>query len=544
MGLFDFNANVETPQMLAYRRDRAASLADQIGRGQPSIGSGIGDLFRGLSAGLSNYRTDNAMRANVAGGRSAEDNLYSLLSQPPQAPGMAAPPSNNAVQSGIKTALATGQPPQLAVYTPPSQAPQGPQNAGTIANQPQIGAAPPQPTQMAAQPVPEPMPAQPMTPAEPPQAAPMQPQNDEAALLPKIAAVLRNPWVSDADRQMLQGRYEQIVKRMDPEYKQRIALQQAQIDHYAKMSDTTSGINDPAKVQEYKFYAKQEADAGNTPLSYEQFTARNSGFGGVSKEDITLKADAIENGNQPPILTGLYRGGLPVSAELEKRHYNLSKANQEWQAANKFISASQGPQQLRVRQNIDALAQSLPHLRELVDKYKAGNYPALNSVMMEAAYHGFVSPEQQSLVNLIGQQISDVQAQTAGVIMGSGAPTDAAFQLAHDQLQKNWSQKSIDDALTNMELNLKYRVNALRNAVPEDNRYVKAPAIAPDAPTPPDASQPPPPPARATPVQQVAPDISGIDPQAIEDLRADPSSADEFDAHFGPGSAAAVLHGG
>ena len=231
MGMFDFNAQLETPQMLAYRRDRAAALADQIGRGQPSIGSGIGDLFRGLSAGLSNYRTDNAYRTNTAAGR-ANDNAYAtqlshLLIRPPNAPGMAAPPSNNAVQSGIKTALATGTSPQLAFY----QAPQGPQNAGTIANQPQIGGgiAPqaPQAPQTAAQPLPPPDAAQqPMTPSQPPLGAPMMAQNDEAALIPKMMEILNSPWSSDGVKQVVQTRLAGMMQRLDPKYQ--LEMQQAQ----------------------------------------------------------------------------------------------------------------------------------------------------------------------------------------------------------------------------------------------------------------------------------------------------------------------------
>ena len=512
---YAFDAMHDTPSMVADRRRRAAEIAARIGMGQPSIGSGVGDIFRGIGAGLANYRADQAETAGNQYGQSAVDQLSSLLAQPAN-PGLPQPPNNSTVTGAIKTAITSGQTPQLAVYTPP-------QTAQDI------------PTVQPPRPMPQPIPAasvgnandnqdatdaqaqdqtqaQPQPPAQP---VSMAPASTDAAVVPKIMQILNNPWVSDADKAVLRSRLDQIQKQSDPAYQLDLKYKQAQLDNLDRSQTlytdphsgnlytydasnptgtmklvrkadpvTADSIKGPAKVQEYNFYANQEKAAGREPMSFEQFTARASGLNGVAKDDIEAVGDAIISGNQPPDTKGLYKGGLPVKAYLQKKGFNLSQANQEWVAANKFISSSQGPQQLRVRQNIDALAQSLPHLQELVDKYKAGRFPMLNSAMMAADYNGFTSPEQQSLVNLIKQQISDVQAQTAGVIMGSGSPTDAAFQLAHDQLQANWSQKSIDDALQNMKLNLQYRVNALKNAVPDDNRYVKPPAIAPDAPPP------------------------------------------------------------
>lgn len=540
----EFNATRDTPQRIADRRYNAALIARQIGQGQPSIGQGIGDIFRGLGAGFSNYRDDQAEQAgnDLRNGQLHSEALADILNQSPQV-GMTQPPSNDTVGASIKKSISTGQPPQFAVYTPPRQG-QGPDaglvqpNRPTSMPMPQpAGNAYPggdgitsadqggvfDPNTASSQPIPQ------------PSAQPMVPASGDTALIPKIMQVLNNPWVSDSDKAILQKRLETIQQQADPAYQLKMKtdqlqydqmthpdqkpltpLEQAQLDalkakpqsptsvqeyEYAKNNGYTGSYTDykndvgsdgapPAKVKEYNFYKQQEEYAGRTPLSYEKFTAMRGASSGASKDDIGLVSQAIINGDQPPETKGLYKNGLAVKAELEKNGFNLSKANQEWQAASKFISSSQGPQQLRVRQNIDALAQSLPHLRELVGQYKAGNYPALNSLMMDAAYQGFTSPEQQSLVNLIRQQISDVQAQTAGVIMGSGSPTDAAFQLAHDQLQANWSQKSIDDALDNMSLNLKYRVNALKNAVPDNNRYVQAPQIAPDAPPPPTAGAP------------------------------------------------------
>jgi len=152
-----FNPATQTPQMLADRRARANAIAQRIGWGTPSIGQGIGDIFRGLGAGFSNYRTDQAEQAGNAYGRSAVDNLSNLLSQPPAAPGMTAPPTNDAVGAAIKSGISTGQTPQLAVYSPPNQA--SGQTTGQVVN---TGA----PNQVTTQPI-DPTVANPIPPSIP-----------------------------------------------------------------------------------------------------------------------------------------------------------------------------------------------------------------------------------------------------------------------------------------------------------------------------------------------------------------------------------------
>ena len=62
-------------------------------------------------------------------------------------------------------------------------------------------------------------------------------------------------------------------------------------------------------------------------------------------EDI---AGAIEDGTQPPVLTGLARSVLPqVRQIMAKDGFNLAKAQQEWAGAQKQIQSLNGPQMVR-----------------------------------------------------------------------------------------------------------------------------------------------------------------------------------------------------
>lgn len=202
--LFSFDASRETPQMLAERRARAAALADQIG-GATTIGGGIGDIFRGLGAGLSRYRADSAQREGEASGRSAMDGFLDLLDQP-AAPPMTAP-GNDAVRESLKAGIATGKVPPLATYTPP-----GPQNAGQPDSRPTPAYAPP----MAA--APEMAQGEAPAPVQEAQPTPTPPANPNRAAMAQMAAILRNPWVPEADKAMVRDRYAKLLEKSDPDY--------------------------------------------------------------------------------------------------------------------------------------------------------------------------------------------------------------------------------------------------------------------------------------------------------------------------------------
>jgi hypothetical protein len=272
MGMFDFNPAIETPQMLAERRLRAQYVANRIGGGAPSIGSGVGDIFRGLSSGLSNYLTDQNQMAGNAYGQSAVDTLNGLLSTPTSNPGTMAPPSNNTASAGIKSSITSGQTPQLATYIPPPPGSGAPTGQIINGNQPQ---PPIDPT--VANPIPQPM-APKVTPAAdvgdgtdatdtpdapqtPPQAAPMAPANLYAAKISKVMEALRNPWVSDADKEYLKTRLAQIQKQSDPEYMQKMQMGDVQLQLARKnladanAPDAPTIVTDPNSGNSYAYDA-------------------------------------------------------------------------------------------------------------------------------------------------------------------------------------------------------------------------------------------------------------------------------------------------
>src|SRR5439155_10001118 len=113
--------------------------------------------------------------------------------------------------------------------------------------------------------------------------------------------------------------------------------------------------------------------------------------------DAASIADAIEQGLQPPDVRGLYRMAGPVRAELSKRGYDLTKANLDWQAAQKHVATLNGAQQTRLRQAISTASDSLGVIEDLAKQWDAGKFPILNKVQLAAAVNGALGPKAQQI---------------------------------------------------------------------------------------------------------------------------------------------------
>jgi hypothetical protein len=198
-------------------------------------------------------------------------------------------------------------------------------------------------------------------------------------------------------------------------------------------------------------------------------------------DDADAIADAIVDGSQPPDLSRLYGAGAHVRASLARKGYNLTAATQDWQAMQKFIATSNGPQQVKMRQNIDNASHSLDVIDQLAQEWQGGRFPALNRGRLAAAKSGLLGQNAQQIAQRLEQQIADVTGELANVYMGSNSPTDQAIQLAKENLQSDWSLPTLQSAIKLGRQNLKIRQNSMLNIGPSgtggQNRY--APVVPP-----------------------------------------------------------------
>lgn len=175
-------------------------------------------------------------------------------------------------------------------------------------------------------------------------------------------------------------------------------------------------------------------------------------------------ADAIESGDQPPVMTGLYRYGGEVRGELAKRKFDLAKAQREWQAVQKTINGLNSTQQVRMRQALDSVEMSIPQLQELSDEFKRYGFKDVNWVTVNAALKG-VGKQRDLATKYIGQ-INLMKDELAQGFMGGGVPSEQAFKLADQILDPFYGKEQSSAALKQLNYNLKIRKQAIAGITP------------------------------------------------------------------------------
>jgi hypothetical protein len=189
-----------------------------------------------------------------------------------------------------------------------------------------------------------------------------------------------------------------------------------------------------------------------------------TGGNGSSRDDVAQIAAGIVEGNQPPTVTGLYRNGGPVRAELQRRGYNLAKAQEDWEATRKHLASLNSTQQLRLRQAVSFTSDSLDIIETLNKQWKGGRFPLLNRAQLKAAKGGALGPEAQSIATRLEAQISDLVSELGTVYKGGNSSTDDSLALAAKNLQADWSQKTLTDAIAQVRANLQIRRNSMLTA--------------------------------------------------------------------------------
>lgn len=209
-----------------------------------------------------------------------------------------------------------------------------------------------------------------------------------------------------------------------------------------------------------------------------------SGDVNAGSDDAQSIADAIASGDQPPVLTGLYKLGGPVRANLAKKGYDLTRAQQDWTATQKYLATLNGTQQTRLRQATEFLSVTLDNVKDLADQWDGSGFPPLNRAALVVAMNDPTNPKRQSLATRLNTAIADITSEIGVVYMGGNSPTDHGLELAGENLKADWSRQTFDDAVAQLKKNLGYRLNSLKlgTAGIPDSQY------SPEAPPPADGN--------------------------------------------------------
>ncbi len=193
-----------------------------------------------------------------------------------------------------------------------------------------------------------------------------------------------------------------------------------------------------------------------------QNRASNVGLGATASDPKDI-AQAIIDGKQQPVLTGLYRDAAPVRAELARRGYDLATATTDWNATQKYLGTLNGTQQTRLRQAISFTSETLPQVEAAYAEWKkqAGisGFKVLNKANLAAMKQlpGAAGAAAHQLDSLI----ADFTSELGTVYKGGNSSTDESLKLAAQNLQSDWNDKTFGDAIKRLNTSLTIRRNSM-----------------------------------------------------------------------------------
>ena len=179
-------------------------------------------------------------------------------------------------------------------------------------------------------------------------------------------------------------------------------------------------------------------------------------------------ADAIQNGDQPPTLSGLYRNAGPVRAELARRGVPLAKMEMDWKATQKYISTLNGPQQVRMQQAITTASDSLDKIEGLYKEWQqiapTSGFKILNKASLTAMKN--LPGRPGTVATQLDAQINDLASEIGNVYMGGNSPTDQALKMGQSNLKAEWNDQTFQEGLKQTKLNLAIRKNSMTHGMP------------------------------------------------------------------------------
>ena len=201
--------------------------------------------------------------------------------------------------------------------------------------------------------------------------------------------------------------------------------------------------------------------------------------GGGINNDVKVVADAIQSGEQPPDFKGMFRNSFPVRAELGRRGFNVTKAQQDWTAVQKNISTLNNAQNSSMRQ---AYSKAESMINELGNQYAqwqatapTSDFKAFNGVALAAAKQ--LPGKAGQLAHMMEAMRNDLVSDMAQIYMRGGVPTDHAMALADKNLSLDWNKTTFTAGLEQLNRAIGWGKKALAEVTPltpggAPNQYV------------------------------------------------------------------------
>jgi hypothetical protein len=171
--------------------------------------------------------------------------------------------------------------------------------------------------------------------------------------------------------------------------------------------------------------------------------------------------DGIVSGEQPPILTGLYGLSGQVRAGLNGQHFDLAKAQLEWQRAVKQVQTLNGPQLTRFVGLAQSVNNTIDEVRELSQQMELGGITGLNALELSTLINTQGNTPNGQLAVRYVTAINTLKEEFANLASGGYAPHESAWALANQQINGNFGVKELNASLGEIKRLINYRIQGI-----------------------------------------------------------------------------------
>jgi len=224
-------------------------------------------------------------------------------------------------------------------------------------------------------------------------------------------------------------------------------------------------------------------DVRNMPVPENYELNPNYGYGEknpyVREKQSIILGGSLRDEEYPVLLQGMAEGLIDpesktytkndrtkINLEAVKQGINLNELATERLAVKKFVTNKNSTQQIRLREAIDSVQNSVVELRDLNADFKRSGFNPANKAELMAVVNGVASPELKDAATKYLTQVNLIADELGQVFMGGNSPTDRALKIAQDTLKTEYGFDQMNSVLNQIDKNLSFRLNSLNSSRP------------------------------------------------------------------------------
>ena len=187
----------------------------------------------------------------------------------------------------------------------------------------------------------------------------------------------------------------------------------------------------------------------------------------VGGEMVKNLADGITTGKQPPVVGQGQGTGAKINAavksELQKRGFDLTTANLQYESAHKQVLSLNGPQMVRYTGLAQSVISTIDRVNELARQMQNSGITGLNAAKIATLKNTAGNTPSGQLATQYEAAVNTLKEEFANLAQGGYAPTEAAWGLADKQINSNYGVDQLNASLGEVQRLLRYRLDAIPN---------------------------------------------------------------------------------